>query len=93
MSLLARSFLLIAALIVTAVLASFQIYRVHSREPRATELAQQTVSTVNLTRAALVNADPYRRRELLVELNETEGLRVFPATARTCRSPPASSRC
>ena len=81
MSLLARSFLLIAALIVTAVLASFQIYRVHEREPRAIELAQQTVSTVNLTRAALVNADPFRRRELLVELNETEGLRVFPATA------------
>ena len=81
MSLLARSFLLIAALIVTAVLASFQIYRVHSREPRANELAQQTVSTVNLTRAALVNADPFRRRDLLVELNESEGLRVFPATA------------
>ena len=81
MSLLARSFLLIAALIVTAVLASFQIYRVHELEPRATELAQQTVSTVNLTRAALVNADPFRRRELLVELNESEGLRVFPATA------------
>ena len=81
MSLLARSFLLIAALIVTAVLASFQIYRVYEREPRSTELAQQTVSTVNLTRAALVNADPFRRRELLVALNDTEGLRVFPATA------------
>ena len=81
MSLLARSFLLIAALIVTAVLASFQIYRVYEREPRANELAQQTVSTVNLTRAALVNADPFRRRELLVALNESEGLRVFPATA------------
>jgi two-component system, OmpR family, osmolarity sensor histidine kinase EnvZ len=80
-SLLARSFLLIAALIVTAVLASFQIYRVYEREPRSNELAQQTVSTVNLTRAALVNADPFRRRELLVELNEAEGLRVFPATA------------
>jgi two-component system osmolarity sensor histidine kinase EnvZ len=80
-SLLARSFLLIAALIVTAVLASFQIYRVHEREPRANELAQQTVSAVNLTRAALVNADPFRRRELLIELNETEGLRIFPATA------------
>jgi len=81
MSLFARSFLLIAALIVTAVLASFQIYRVYEREPRSTELAQQTVSTVNLTRAALVNADPFRRRELLVALNESEGLRVFPATA------------
>ena len=81
MSLFARSFLLIAALIVTAVLASFQIYRVYEREPRSRELAQQTVSTVNLTRAALVSADPFLRRELLIELNETEGLRVFPATA------------
>ena len=81
MTLFARSFLLIAALIVTAVLASFQIYRVYEREPRSRELAQQTVSTVNLTRAALVSADPFLRRELLIELNETEGLRVFPATA------------
>ena len=81
MSLFARSFLLIAALIVTAVLASFQIYLMYEREPRSRELAQQTVSTVNLTRAALVSADPFLRRELLIELNETEGLRVFPATA------------
>jgi two-component system osmolarity sensor histidine kinase EnvZ len=81
MTLFARSFLLIALLIVTAVLASFQIYRVYEREPRSRELAQQTVSTINLTRAALVNADPFRRRELLIELNETEGLRIFPATA------------
>jgi two-component system osmolarity sensor histidine kinase EnvZ len=77
----ARSFLLIAALIVTAVLASFQIYLLYEREPRSRELAQQTVSTVNLTRAALVSADPFLRRQLLIELNETEGLRVFPATA------------
>jgi two-component system, OmpR family, osmolarity sensor histidine kinase EnvZ len=80
-SLFARSFLLIAALIVTAVLASFQIYRIYELEPRSRELAQQTVSTVNLTRAALVSADPFLRRDLLVEMNETEGLRVFPATA------------
>src|SRR5688500_20270424 len=53
----------------------------YEREPRSRELAQQTVSTVNLTRAALVSADPFLRRDLLVELNETEGLRVFPATA------------
>ena len=81
MTLFARSFLLIALLIVTAVLASFQIYLMYEREPRSRELAQQTVSTVNLTRAALVSADPFLRRELLIELNETEGLRVFPATA------------
>jgi two-component system osmolarity sensor histidine kinase EnvZ len=80
-SLFARAFLLIALLIVTAVLTSFQIYRVYEREPRSQELAQQAVSTVNLTRAALISADPFLRRELLIELNETEGLRVYPATA------------
>jgi len=76
-----RSLLLIALLIVTAVLGSFQIYRVYEREPRSRELAQQTVSTINLTRAALINADPFLRRELLIDLNESEGLRLFPATA------------
>jgi two-component system osmolarity sensor histidine kinase EnvZ len=75
-----RSFLLIAALIVVSVLASFQIVRVYEREPRAREFAQQTVSVVNLTRAALVNADPVRRRELLLELNEREGIRIYPVT-------------
>ncbi len=90
MSLLARSFLLIALLLVVAVLGSFQIYRVHEREPRARELAQQTVSTVNLTRAALVNADPFRRRALLLELNEREGIRLYPATnEETLRPLPA----
>jgi two-component system osmolarity sensor histidine kinase EnvZ len=80
MTLFWRSFLLIAALIVVSVLASFQILRVAEREPRARELAQQAVSVVNLTRAALVNADPFRRRELLIDLNEREGIRVYPVT-------------
>lgn len=80
MTLFWRSFLLIAALIVVSVVASFQILRVAEREPRARELAQQAVSVVNLTRAALVNADPYRRRELLIEMNEREGIRIYPVT-------------
>jgi two-component system osmolarity sensor histidine kinase EnvZ len=80
-SLFARAFLLIALLSVTAVLTSFQIYRMYEREPRSRELAQQAVSTVNLTRAALISADPFLRRQLLIDLNDTEGLRVYPATA------------
>jgi two-component system osmolarity sensor histidine kinase EnvZ len=87
-----RSFLLIAALIVVSVLASFQIQLAYEREPRARELAQQAVSSVNLTRAALVNADPFRRRALLVELNEREGLRVYPVTnAETLEPLPADA--
>ncbi len=87
MTLFARAFLLVALLIVTAILASFQIYRLYEREPRSRELAQQTVTTINLTRAALVNADPVLRRQLLIELNETEGLRVFPVTASEVTQP------
>jgi len=80
-SLLARSFALIGSLLVVSVLASFQLYRLYEREPRSREIAQQTISVVNLTRAALVNSDPERRRELLLELNEREGLRLYPALA------------
>jgi len=79
-SLLARSFLLIALLLVVSVLSAFQLYRLYEREPLSRELAQQAVSVVNLTRAALVNADPALRRELLIELNEREGIRVYPVT-------------
>src|SRR3972149_5816514 len=80
MSLFARSFLLIALLILASAAATVQLYRVYEREPRARELSQQTVSVVNLTRAALVNADPVLRRELLIELNEREGIRIYPVT-------------
>lgn len=77
-SLLARSFLLIAPLLVVSVLATFQLYRIYEREPLSRELAQQAVSVVNLTRAALVNSDPTLRPDLLAELNESEGIRVYP---------------
>lgn len=77
-SLLARSFLLIALLLVVSVLAAFQVYRIYERKPLARELAQQAVSVVNLTRAALVNANPSLRTDLLIELNESEGIRVYP---------------
>src|SRR3990170_1560659 len=88
MSLFARSFLLIALLILASAAATVQLYRVYEREPRARELAQQAVSVVNLTRAALVNADPFLRRELLIQLNEREGIRVYPVTNAEQLRPP-----
>ncbi len=80
MTLFTRSFLLIALLILASAAATVQLYRMYEREPRARELAQQTVSIVNLTRAALVNADPVLRRNLLIEINEREGIRLAPLT-------------
>jgi two-component system osmolarity sensor histidine kinase EnvZ len=77
-TLLWRTFLLIAALILVSVAAYFQIFRISEREPRAHQIAQMVVSVVNLTRAALVTAQPDLRRELLLQLAEREGIRVYP---------------
>ena len=79
MTLFARSFLLIALLIVASVAGWFGILHTYQREPIALELSQQTISIVNLTRAALVNAESQRRLGLLRELSDLEGIRVFSA--------------
>lgn len=76
-TLLWRSVLLIATLLVVAHLAWLQIFRASEIEPRALQAAQQLVSVVNLTRAALVTADPARRFALLDELAEREGIQVY----------------
>lgn len=76
-TLLWRSVLLIAGLLAIAHLAWLQIFRASEVEPRALQAAQQVVSVVNLTRAALVTADPARRYALLDELAEQEGIQVY----------------
>ena len=78
-TLLWRSFLLISLLMVISVAAWFQILRNYEREPRARQLAQMVVSVVNLTRTALVTANADKRRELLLDLSDREGIRVYPA--------------
>ena len=45
------------------------------------------VSVVNLTRAAVLSADPALRPALLAELAEAEGIRVFPAESDEAISP------
>jgi len=80
-TLLWRSVLLIAALLVVAHLAWLQIFRASEIEPRALQAAQQVVSVVNLTRAALVTADPGRRFALLDELAQREGIQVYAGDA------------
>ncbi len=78
-TLLWRSFLLISLLMVISATAWFQILRSYEREPRARQLAQMVVSVINLTRAALVTAKADKRRDLLLELSDREGIRVYPA--------------
>ena len=76
-TLLWRSVLLIALLLAIAHIAWLQIFRVSEREPRARQVAQQIVSVVNLTRAALITAQPSKRLALLEELSVEEGIQVY----------------
>lgn len=80
-SLLWRTFLFVALLMVLSVAAWFSIFSAYEREPRARQLAQTLVSVANLTRAALISARPEARRELLRDLSDREGIRIYPADA------------
>lgn len=76
-TLLARSVLIIALILVVAHLAWLQIFRVSERAPRARQVAQDIVSVVNLTRAALVTSQPDKRFALLAELSRSEGIQIY----------------
>ncbi|MBI2307653.1 MAG: HAMP domain-containing protein [Rhodocyclales bacterium] len=78
-TLLVRTFLLVSLLIVVNVGIWATLFGLATREPKARHLAQLTASAVNLTRAALVAAAPAKRRGLLYELSEREGIHLVPA--------------
>lgn len=90
-TLLWRTFLLIALLMLLSVWAWFAIFNAYEREPRARQLSQMIVSAANLTRAALITARPEARLELLRDLSAREGIRVYPAE-RTDRIAPLPDR-
>jgi two-component system osmolarity sensor histidine kinase EnvZ len=87
-SLLWRTFLLLAALVVATTVGWFQIFRAYEVEPRARQISQNLISIVNLTRSALVNSQPELRRELLSDLAEREGLQVYPSDPDEHLAPP-----
>ena len=78
-SLLWRTFFLVALLILLSVLAWFEIYSFYEQGPRAKAAAQLVGSVVNLTRTALVNAEPSKRLALLMDVSVLEGIRLYPA--------------
>ena len=85
-----RTLLLVLLLIVLSLVAWLQSFRVFERAPRAATIAQQVVSIAQLTRAALVYADPYVRRDLLAELASNEGIRIA-RSSRRCRGSAAGA--
>jgi len=88
-SLLWRTFILLAALVLATTVAWFAIFRAYELEPRARQISQNLVSIVNLTRTALITSQPERRHELLSELAESEGIQVYPEEPGERIAPPA----
>lgn len=76
-TLLARTVILIAVLLVAGQIAWITLFELYEREPRAKQIAHRAASVVNLTRAALLAAHPDKRPALLQELNRREGIRVY----------------
>jgi two-component system osmolarity sensor histidine kinase EnvZ len=78
-SLLWRTFILLAALVVATTAAWFEIFRAYEIEPRSRQVTFSLVSIVNLTRTALITSQPDRRHQLLAELADREGIQVYPS--------------
>ena len=91
-SLLWQTFCLIALLLIVALGAWSNIYRHFDEVLRAESLAQMVASVVNLTRTALINADPARRQDLLIEMTALEGIRIRPAEKDDVLTPLPNSR-
>jgi len=91
-SLLWRSFLLIGLLLLASITTWLLVFDLFERTPRARQTGQMLVSVVNLTRAALINADPLLRVALLRDLSEQEGLRIYPADVRDRITPLPSTQ-
>jgi len=78
-SLLWRTVLLIALLLIAGHLAWGVIFRMTERGPMAHRFASQITSIINLTRSALVAASPDKRLDLLRNMAQQEGIQIYPA--------------
>ncbi len=78
-SLLWRTFVIIAVLLIVSVLAWVQLFRFYEREPRAQQVSQQIIAILNLTRAALVSSRPEARINLMREISATERIEIYPS--------------
>ena len=80
-SLLARTFFLLALLVLLTTAGWLSLFRYIDAEPRARESAQLAASAVNLIRASLFAAAPEKRPGLFIEFSNREGIRLLPAEA------------
>jgi len=81
LSLFWRTFIMLSLLLLGSILAWLQTLRAFELEPRSIQTGRQIASQVNLSRAALINADAIARLSLLKTMAQEEGLRIIPREA------------
>lgn len=91
-SLLTRTVLMIGGLLLASQIAWLMMFSLYEREPRAKQIAQRAAAVVNLTRAALLAAQPDKRHALLSELSQREGIHILPLEADEAEPPPPANR-
>jgi len=91
-TLLARTFLLLALLVLLTTAAWLSLFRYIDAEPRARETAQLAASAVNLIRASLFAAAPRKRPALFADFVSREGIRLLPAEPEDKVEPLPESR-
>ncbi len=87
-TLLARTILVMGLLLLASLAMWLTLFNLAEREPRARQIATRITAVVNLTRAALLAAQPDRRQALLQELSQREGIRIFPMEPEELTLPP-----
>ena len=85
-----RTFILMMLLIVFCVMGWLQSFRVLNETPYAIGAARQIVTMANLTRYALISADPFYRPDLLLVLASREGMRILPKESTDIAMPLSS---
>ncbi|KAB2962789.1 ATP-binding protein [Zoogloea sp.] len=86
-TLLWRIFLVVTFLMLASVATWSAIFNHFDVASRASQMAQTVVSIINLTRTALLNADPALRKDLLLDLATLEGIRIYPAEKQDRTAP------
>ena len=78
-NLLNRLILIIASLIIVSQLITIKVFDYFEMEPRAESMAQEISTIVKYTKAAIQNAYPSTRLDLLQSLSKMSDVKIVPA--------------
>lgn len=89
-SLLGRTVVLMALILIASQIAWFQLFRIYDAKPRVKSQTNQVANIVSVIQSTLDKVDPERHEEFLQEIEENQGIRVQWAPHARPGRPPVS---